>query len=208
MPELGSLTLPVLYVLTAALIVAVAITQAGAIPYYLTAWPRATVVVLAIPLLAWALQSYPMLVLIHILGAFVFVGAHAVSVFVAFQVPRETERARAETLLLLSASSLGWLHAGLALLIVAGVAAGFVGQWWDEPWIWLSLDLLLLITAYMYGTAPSAYHPARHSLIDEGAPGWDAAARKLVDRRRAMSLMVTGTAALLAIVALMVLKPG
>jgi hypothetical protein len=67
---------------------------------------------------------------------------------------------------------------------------------------------LLLITAYMYGSAPRAYHPARHSLIDEGAPGWDGAARKLVDRRRAMSLMVSGIAALLAIVALMVLKPG
>ncbi|MDP9250743.1 MAG: DUF2269 family protein [Chloroflexota bacterium] len=208
MPELGSLTLPALYALTAALVVAIAITQDGAIPHYLTAWPRATIVVLAIPLIAWALQSYPVLVLIHILGAFVFVGAHAVSVFVAFQVPKETEGTRAEALLLLSASSLGWLHAGLALLIVAGVAAGFVGQWWDRPWIWLSLDLLLAVAAYMYATAPAAYHPARHSLIDEGAPGWDAAARKLVDRRRAMWLMVTGMAALLAIVVLMVLKPG
>jgi hypothetical protein len=208
MPELGSLTLPALYVLTAVLIVAVAITQDGAIPYYLTAWPRATVVVLAIPLIAWALQSHPVLVLIHIVGAFVFVGAHAVSVFVAFQVPKETEGPRAEALLLLSASSLGWLHAGLALLIVAGVAAGFVGQWWDRAWIWLSLDLLLAIAAYMYATAPRAYHPARHSLVDEGAPGWDAAARALVDRHRAMSLMVSGTAALLAILALMVLKPG
>lgn len=208
MPDLGSLTLPALYVLTAALIVAVAITQGGAIPYYLTAWPRATVVILAIPLVAWALQSYPLLVLIHIVGAFVFVGAHAVSVFVAFQVPKETEGVRAEALLLLSAESLGWLHAGLALLIISGVAAGFVGRWWNQPWIWLSLDLLLVITAYMYATAPPAYHPARHSLMDEGGAGWDAAARKLVDRRRAMSLMVTGTAALLAIVALMVLKPG
>ncbi|MBA3687523.1 MAG: hypothetical protein H0W81_01595 [Chloroflexi bacterium] len=34
------------------------------------------------------------------------------------------------------------------------------------------------------------------------------AARKLVDRRRAMSLMVSGMAALSAIVPLMVLKPG
>ena len=75
-------------------------------------------------------------------------------------MPKETERARAETLLLLSASSLGWLHAGLALLIVAGVAAGFVGHWWDQPWIWLSLDLLLLIAAYMYATRPAGLPPS------------------------------------------------
>jgi hypothetical protein len=200
--------LPALYVLTAALIVAVAITQDGAIPFILTVAPRVTAVVLGLPLVAWAVQSYQLLVLIHILGAFVFVGSHAASVWVAFRLPKESERERAETLLLLSDSSLGWLHAGLALLIVSGVAAGFVGRWWDRPWIWLALDLLLAITAYMYYTAPRSYHPARSSLIDEGGAGWDAAARKLVDRRRAISMMLTGTAALLAIVALMVLKPG
>ncbi|MEO8638522.1 MAG: hypothetical protein ABI458_01250, partial [Chloroflexota bacterium] len=43
------------------------------------------------------------------------------------RLSKETDGPRAEALLLLSFASLGWLHAGLALLIVAGVAAGFPG---------------------------------------------------------------------------------
>jgi hypothetical protein len=67
----------------------------------------------------------------------------------------------------------------------------------------------LAITAYMYRAASAPrYTPARHALIDEGGPGWDDATRALVDRGRALRLMVTGMAALVAIIALMVLKPG
>jgi len=209
MPDPGALVLPALYVLTAALIVAVAITQAGAIPYYAVTYPLPTVLVLGIPLAAWALGNYPLIVLLHVLGAVLFVGAHGASVYVAFQLPSETDPKKAEALLLLSATALDWLHASLAFMVATGVAAGFAGNWWGEPWIWLSLDVLLVVTAYMYVAASSpAYTVARHALLDEGGPGWDEATRQLVDRRRALRLMVTGSAALVAIVALMVLKPG
>jgi hypothetical protein len=209
MPDVGPLVMPALYVLTALLVIAVIWAGDGVFAYYLTVRPVYTIIVLGIPLVAWALQSYQLLVLIHISGAFLFVGGHAVSALVAFQLPGETDGARAQALLALSYRSLDWLHIGLAVLILSGVTAGFVGQWWDRPWIWLALDLLLAITAYMYaGNRSKAYSGARNRLEDGGAAAWDADVRGMVDRRQAMTFLVTGTAALVAITVLMVFKPG
>lgn len=209
MSEAGALVLPALYLLTAALVVAVAIAQSGAIPYYIVTYPLQTAVVLGVPLVAWVLGSHEFIVLLHVFGAMFFVGAHATSVYVAFALPSEADRKKAEALLLLSGSALDWLHASLGFLVATGVAAGFAGRWWGEAWIWLSLDILLAITAYMYVAASSpAYTVARDALVDHDGPGWDEATRKLVDRRRALRLMWSGTAALTAIVALMILKPG
>lgn len=209
MPDVGPLVMPALYVLTALLVIAVIWAGDGVFAYYLTVRPVYTIIVLGIPLVAWALQSYQLLVLIHISGAFLFVGGHAVSALVAFQLPGETDGARAQALLALSYRSLDWLHIGLAVLILSGVAAGFVGQWWDRPWIWLALDLLLAISAYMYaGNRSKAYSGARNRLEDGGAAAWDAEVRGMVDRRQAVIFLVTGTAALVAITVLMVFKPG
>jgi len=209
MPDLGPLVMPALYLVTAVLVVAVIWAGDGAFPYYLTVRPVVTVVVLGIPLLAWALQNHQLLVLIHVSGAFLFVGGHAASALVAFQLPVETDGARAQALLALSSRSLDWLHIGLAVLILSGIAAGFVGHWWDRPWIWLSLDLLLAISAYMYaGNRSKAYSGARNRLDAGGPTAWDAEVRGMVDRRQAVLFMVTGTAALVAITALMIVKPG
>ncbi len=208
MPDVGSLVMPALYVLTAVLVVAVIWAGDGVFAYYLTVRPLYTVVVLGIPLVAWALQNPQLLVFVHISGAFIFVGGHAASALVAFQLPGETDGARAHALLELSSRSLDWLHIGLAVLILSGIAAGFVGHWWDRPWIWLSLDLLLAISAYMYAANRSTYSGARNRLVEAGAAAWDAEVQGMVDRRQAMLFLVTGMAALAAIIALMIFKPG
>jgi hypothetical protein len=209
MPDLGPLVMPALYVLTAVLVVAVLWAGDGVFPYYLTARPLYTIIVLGVPLVAWALQNPQLLVFVHVGGAFVFVGGHAVSTLVAFQLPGETDGARAQALLALSYRSLDWLHVGLAVLILSGVAAGFVGHWWDRPWIWLALDLLLAISAYMYaGNRSKAYSGARNRLAEGGAVAWDTTAQRMVNRRQAMLFLVTGMAALVAITALMIFKPG
>jgi len=200
--DAGFLVMPALYLLTAVLVIAVIWAGDGVFVHYLTVRPLYTVVVLSVPLLAWALQNQQLLVLLHVSGAFLFVGGHAVSALVAFQLPGETDGARAQALLELSSRSLDWLHIGLAVLILSGIAAGFVGNWWDRPWIWLALDLLLAISAYMYaGNRSKAYSGARNRLEAGGAAAWDAEVQ-------AMVFLVTGTAALVAITVLMVFKPG
>jgi len=209
MPEVGPLVMPALYLLTAVLMVALIVAGDGAFQYYLTVKPVLTIIVLGVPLMAWALQNQQLLVLIHVSGAFIFVGGHAVSALVAFQLHGETDGARAHALLTLSSRAVDWLHIGLAVLIISGVAAGFVGHWWDRPWMWLAIDLLLAISAYMYAANNSkAYSGARSRLSDGGAAAWDAEVQSMVDRRQAMLFLVTGTAAIVAITVLMVFKPG
>jgi hypothetical protein len=209
MSEFGTLVMPALYLTTAILVVAVIRAGDGVFPYYLTVRPLYSVAVLGVPLVAWALQNQQLLVLVHISGAFLFVGGHAVSALVAFQLPGETNGARAQALLTLSSRSLDWLHIGLAVLILSGIASGFVGRWWDRPWIWLAIDLLLAISAYMYaGNRSRAYSGARNRLEEGGAAAWDAEVQGMVNRRQAVLFLGTGTAALVAITVLMIFKPG
>ena len=209
MPEFGTLVMPALYLLTAVLVVAVIWAGDGVFPYYLTVRPLYTAVVLGVPLVAWAMQNHQLLVLIHVSGAFLFVGGHAASALVAFQLPGETDGARAQALLTLSSRSLDWLHIGLAVLILSGIASGFVGHWWDRPWIWLAIDLLLAISAYMYaGNHSKAYSGARNRLEEGGTAAWDAEVQQMVNRRQAVLFLGTGTAALVAITVLMIFKPG
>ena len=37
----------------------------------------------------------------------------------------------------------------IVFLLVTGIIAGFVGDWWGERWIWASIAILVLLWAYM-----------------------------------------------------------
>jgi hypothetical protein len=72
---------------------------------------------------------YPWVVLAHVLGAFGFVFAHGVSAFVAFRLRAARSPEQVTTLMGLSSSSLTLAYASLLVLLVAGIAAGFMGDW-------------------------------------------------------------------------------
>jgi len=86
---------------------------------------------------------------VHILGAFLFVAGHGVSLAVALRLRRETEPARMLAMLDLSAWALNLAGIGLLVLLVAGIVSGVVGGWFGQGWIWLSLVLLLVIGGLM-----------------------------------------------------------
>ena len=86
-----------------------------------------------------------LLVFLHVLGAFMFVAGHGVSMFAVFQVRKERDRARLGALLDLSGWSLAVAGIGLLVLLVSGIAAGIMLGSWSHWWIWISLVLLLAI---------------------------------------------------------------
>jgi hypothetical protein len=47
------------------------------------------------------------------------------------------------------------------VLMVAGVANGFMRHWWSSGWIWISLVLMLVITVWMFRLGMKTYHPLR-----------------------------------------------
>jgi hypothetical protein len=95
-----------------------------------------------LPFLRW-------IVFVHVLAAFVFATGHGVSVFVAFRVRRETDRARIAALLDLSAGSLAIATTAAIVLLIAGVLAGIVAGSFGRGWIWVSLVILIAVGVAM-----------------------------------------------------------
>ena len=160
---------------------------------------------------------YGWLVLLHIVGAFVFVMGHGVSMWVSFQVRSERDPTRIRTLLELSSRSLGMVYGGLLLLLLGGIVAGIVGNWFGRGWIWASLATLVLITVLMYAIATRYYAAVRQAV---GLPTYNAPKNapppapasaeeldRLLDSRRPDLIALVGGIGLLVILWLMVMKP-
>ncbi len=92
---------------------------------------------------------YSWLVFLHIAGALGFMLAHGASASAAFALRHERRLERVQALLELSASSYGVMYLSLLVLLVSGIAAGFLGGWWGRGWIWASLGLLIAIGVAM-----------------------------------------------------------
>ena len=158
----------------------------------------------------------PWLVFGHILGAFTFVLAHGVSMFVAFRVRRERDPAVVSALLDLSKLAVTIAALAIIFLLVTGIAAGFVGNYWGQRWIWASLAILILLWAYMSFRGTRHHDDVRHAVGSVGVydkkgtepPLADpAAAAALLASSRAVELATVGGIGLIAILFLMVFKP-
>jgi hypothetical protein len=160
---------------------------------------------------------YPWIVLVHILAGFGFILGHGVSVHVAFRLRAEREPGRVAALLDLSSYSFAVSYLALLVLLIAGVAAGFVGGHWGRLWIWSSIGLLVAVMAVMYATASpyyanvrrgvgqKAYGDSKDGPPPEALPPADLAV--LLGSTRAYWLAATGGIGLAAVIGLMYLKP-
>ncbi len=106
---------------------------------------------------------YRWIVFIHVLAALTFFLTHGGSAAVAFQLKKERSLPRIQALLDLSGSTLGVMFISLLVLLVAGVAAGFIGSWWRFGWIWLSIGLLVALAGWMGWYSGRHYNPLRRA---------------------------------------------
>jgi hypothetical protein len=155
--------------------------------------------------------------LLHILGAFVFVAFHGASVSMALRLPQQKSLERMRALLDLSQGFFGLGYAALGLLLLVGVAGGFVGHYWSQGWIWLSLGLLLAMAIYMSLSVTVFYHRVRKAVglpydekwkqqpAVEPASAADIAA--LLAQGRPVLLALVGGIGLAGVVGLMIFKP-
>lgn len=158
----------------------------------------------------------PWLVFAHILGAFTFVLAHGVSIFVALRVRGERDPSRITALLDLSKSAVMIAAFAVIFLLVTGVASGFVGNWWGQRWIWVSIGILVVLWGYM-SFRGTMYHDAVRRAVGsvgiydhkatEPPPPDPAALATLLASSRAWELAAVGGIGLVAILYLMVFKP-
>lgn len=157
------------------------------------------------------------IVFLHVLGAFLFAAGHGVSMFVAFQLRREQDRARMLAILDLSSFSLASGLIGLLLLLGTGILAGIVLGSWARGWIWASLVLLVVIGGLMTPLGIGFFNAIRAALgqrtrgLKEGdpdpVPASDAELAALRDSRRPEQLLALGGGGFLVILWLMYFKP-
>ncbi|HEX2088534.1 MAG TPA: hypothetical protein VHI54_01180 [Actinomycetota bacterium] len=100
---------------------------------------------------------YSWWVFLHIAGVFGFLTAHGVSIGVAFKLRRERDPQRILALNELSSSSISLFYVSLGVLLLGGIVAGFMGRWWGQAWIWVSLGLLIATSIAMYAIAHPYY---------------------------------------------------
>jgi len=163
---------------------------------------------------------YPVVVFIHAATILLFFIAHGTSMFVAFQLKRETEPARVRALLELSRYSLGFpTLAAVIVGLVAGIAAGFMGDHWGRLWIWISIGLFVLVAGAMtpmmtFRLAPiraaaGAVRPSGRGGSEAAQPATEdpAELRRLIGDWNPVPAAVMGLVAFVAILWLMMAKP-
>jgi hypothetical protein len=89
---------------------------------------------------------YAWVIFLHVVSVFGFLFAHGASAFVMFRVRAEREPARIHALLDLSSGVSGLMGMMGLLLLLSGIAGGFMGGWWGRGWIWVSLAILFALS--------------------------------------------------------------
>jgi hypothetical protein len=163
------------------------------------------------------MNIYPWVILLHIIGAFMFTASHGVAIWMALALSRERDRTRIAALLDLSAASLGGVYLGLVLLLVGGIWGGLIGNWFASLWIWIALVLLIAIAVIMYMVATPYFRSLREAIgiksqygpkdAPDPVPLSDAEVVALAARSPVAVLSVVGIGGLVIILWLMVVKP-
>jgi len=160
---------------------------------------------------------YQWIVLLHIVGAFIFVASHGVAIWMTVELPRQRDPKRIAALLDLSSASLNGLYVGLLLLLVGGIWAGIDQSWFRFGWIWAALVILVAIPIAMYLVATPYFKELRLAVgqrvmgmpkdAPDPIPLGDAEIAAIAARSPVAVLSSVGVGGLLIILWLMVLKP-
>lgn len=146
----------------------------------------------------------------HLLGAFAFVAGTIVA-GIAFETARR-RTTPAEIALLLGLSRIGVLLVAVGTMLVLGFGLWLVhlGHWgYGAGWVDAALGLLAvtIVLGTMGGQRPKRARKLAAQLAAEGAPVSDEL-RALLDDRTTLAVNYISALMLLAIIALMVFKPG
>jgi hypothetical protein len=166
---------------------------------------------------------YPWVVLIHVVSVTLFFVAHGTSMSVAFRLLRERDPQRVRALLDISSWSMGAPASVAAVVgLLSGIAAGFMGNWWGQIWIWASLVLFVGVGFVMTPLAASRFRAireaagiaavpmigaARNAAPPEPGAGDPAELQRLLDTWNPAPIAGLGLSSLIVILWLMLLKP-
>ena len=149
-------------------------------------------------------------VFVHVLGVAAFLVTHGVSMYVTLRLPRERDPRKVADLIELSSSTVPSMWGSVGLLLLGGIVAAFLGDWWGHAWIWLSIAILVATTIGMYALASSWFQ--RVGLVARAmAEGSQAVSEEeftgMLRTRRPAAIAIVGLGGLVAILFLMLFQP-
>jgi hypothetical protein len=162
---------------------------------------------------------YRVLLFLHVSGAVAFLLFHGATASVMFAMKREHDPERLQALLTLRDRAEDWWRWPLMLNLATGIAMGFMGRWWGQGWIWVSIGVFLAMSFAMSGIGRlnidrvwHAIDPLGHaSPVKSEARNPDPASQEelkvLLERGRPMLLTVIGMVGLAIILWMMIFKP-
>ncbi len=156
---------------------------------------------------------YHWVVFLHVTVMFVFLIQHGAEIISTFKLRQQKEpEGIFATYSFMPDNNSRNLRITYLLIIVTGIAAGFISTWWRQGWMWTALGVMVLIWIVMnrvgghYLTAVDAITDhAIKNRDDETAI--DKFRSDLRDRREPEILMVTSVIGGLVILWLMMFKP-
>jgi len=153
---------------------------------------------------------YPWFVFIHLIGLVLFAFGHGASAFITYRLRTQRDAEVIADQLKLSLGANRASMVGLVLLLIGGAGAATIGDLWTRPWVVASIVVLVAVIVGMYAVGASYYYRLRDLMAGKGGrpplAGDELAA--YLDSRRPDVLGAIGGLGLLALVGLMVLKPG
>lgn len=158
---------------------------------------------------------YPWIVLLHVVGAFVFVISHGVSAWMAMMIRGQRDRARVRIMLEMSSMSILGAYLGLLLMLIGGIWAGIYGGHFGRGWIWAAVVLLVAVMVVMYAVATPYFvrlrgavgAPTRGVEADPALAVSDEELATLTAGAPVIPIIAVGFGGLLLILWLMVVKP-
>ena len=95
-------------------------------------------------------NMYLWVVYLHVLVIYVFLVQHAAEIWVSFKL---REQAQPEgiyaTYNFMPANNVRNLRITYSLIIITGIAAGFITTWWRQGWMWTALGVMIVIWIVM-----------------------------------------------------------
>jgi hypothetical protein len=147
----------------------------------------------------------------HILSVLMFLTSHGVSIAVLYRIRNERDRSKIHDLVSLSGETTVPMYAALGAIVLTGVIAGIKFKSFRQWWIWLAIVLLVSTVALMVVVAKPYFARVKAAcgVRPSGVPRVsDEELGEILTSSRAHVITAIGVGGLLAILYLMVFKPG
>ena len=155
---------------------------------------------------------YELLRFLHVLSAMAYFLFHGAVASVTFAIRREPGPKRIEALSAVMVFAYAGAPIAGVVLVLSGILLGFMGRWWGDRWLWISLGLLLTIGVLMNRLGKAYLNEVYSRVRNPSAQPRPQAGRGILGGMRAfffhpMFFTVMGLIGLATVLWLMMFKP-